>query len=146
MLPELAEVRLPGLKSESLPEFVMASKDALEDKLQQAATAWEERSKVMLKLVDIFADTEGVVVNLNFDTMTGMDIVFRTRSTSHVYTVTLTTGNRRGECKVDYNSLSDDGKKIGMKPWEFKANDLEEMDLGDRLIKEIKKDIAGDLD
>ena len=100
----------------------------------------------MLNLVDIFADTEGVVVNLDFDTMTGIDIVFRTRSTSHVYTVTLTTGNRRGECKVDYNSLSDDGKKIGMKPWEFKANDLEEMDLGDRLIKEIKKDIAGDLD
>ena len=33
-----------------------------------------------------------------------------------------------------------------MKPWEFKAKDLEEMDLGDRLIKEFKKDIAGDLD
>merc|ERR1719397_1915568 len=80
----------------------MASKYALEEKLQQATTAWEERSKEMLKLLDIFADEEGVVVNLNFDTMTGMDIVFRTRSTSHVYTVTLTTGNRRGECKVDY--------------------------------------------
>jgi len=146
MLPELADVRLPGLKSESLPEFVMASKDALEDKLQQAATAWEERSKEMMKLVDIFADEDGVMVNLDFDTMTGMDIVFRTRSRSHVYTVTLYTGNRRGDCKVEYDSKACDGKKVVMKPWEFKANDLEEIHLGDRLIKEIKKDIAGDLD
>ena len=48
----------------------------------------------MLKLVEIFADMEGVMVNLDFDTMTGMDIVFRTRSKSHVYTVTLYTGGR----------------------------------------------------
>ena len=39
-----------------------------------------------------------------------------------------------------------EGKKVVMKPWEFKAKDLEEMDLGERLIKEIKRDIAGDLD
>ena len=47
--------------------------------MRESATAWEERSGVMLKLVDIFADVEGVMVNLDFDTMTGMDIVFRTR-------------------------------------------------------------------
>jgi hypothetical protein len=93
MLPELANVRLPALKSsDNLTEFVNNSKDVLEDKLMEAVTAWEERSNVMLKLVDIFADREGVVVNLDFDTMTGMDIVFRTRSKSHVYTVTMHTG------------------------------------------------------
>ena len=67
------------MSDENLPGFVNVSKDALEEKLQEAATAWEERSGVMLKLVDIFADVEGVMVNLDFDTMTGMDIVFRTR-------------------------------------------------------------------
>ena len=144
MLPELSDVRLPGLKSESLPEFVMASKDALEEKLYQAATAWEERSKVMLDLVNIFADVEGVAVNLDSDTMTCMDIVFRTRSKSHVYTVTLYTGNKRGDCKVAYCSKSEDSKKQHWKPTELKAKELEERDLGELLLVEIKKDLVED--
>ena len=36
------------------------SKDALLEWLQAAATAWEERSKVILKLVDLFADLDEV--------------------------------------------------------------------------------------
>ena len=143
MLPELADVRLSPLKSsESLPEFVNSSKDSLEEKLQEAATAWEERAMVMLKLVDIFADVEGVAVNLDFDTMTGMDIVFRTRSKSHVYTVSLYTGNKRGDCKVAYSSQSEDGKKQHWKPTELKAKELEERDLGELLLTEIKKDLV----
>ena len=130
--------------SESLPEFVNASKDALEEKLQEAATAWEERSKVMLKLVDIFADVEEVMVNLDFDTMTGMDIVFRTRSKSHVYTVSLYTGNKRGDCKVAFKSLLESGKIQEFKPWEWKARELEEKDLGKHLVNLMRKDIAED--
>jgi len=146
MLPELVDVRLPALKmSESLPEFVNASKDALEEKLQEAATAWEERSKVMLKLVDTFADVEGVMVNLDFDDMTGMDIVFRTRSKSHVYTVSLYTGNKRGDCKVSFKSLLESGKICEFKPREIKATELEEMDLGKNLVNSIRKEISEDL-
>ena len=145
MLPELADVRLPALKSESLTEFVVASKDALEEKLQEAVTAWEERSMVMLKLVDTFADVGGVAVNLNFDTMTGLDIVFRTRSKSHVYTVSLYTGNRRGDCKVAFKSQLESGKIHEFKPWEKKAKELEEMDLGKNLVSRMRQDIAEDL-
>ena len=145
MLPELADVRLPALKSESLTEFVVASKDALEEKLQEAVTAWEERSMVMLKLVDTFADVGGVAVNLNFDTMTGLDIVFRTRSKSHVYTVCLYTGNRRGDCKVTFKSQLESGKIHEFKPWEKKAKELEEMDLGKNLVSRMRQDIAEDL-
>ena len=132
------------MSDENLPGFVNVSKDALEEKLQEAATAWEERSGVMLKLVDIFADVEGVMVNLDFDTMTGMDIVFRTRSKSHIYTVTLYTGNKRGDCEVAYCSQTEDGKKQNWKPSKFKAKELEERELGNLLLKEIKKDIEKD--
>ena len=130
--------------SESLPEFVNNSKDALEEKLQEAATAWEERSKVMLKLVDIFADVEGVAVNLDLDTMLGMDIVFRTRSKSHVYEVTLYTGNKRGDCKVTFKSLLENGTMKQFKPMEIKAKELKEMDLGKYLVNLMRQDIAED--
>ena len=133
------------MSDENLPGFVNVSKDALEEKLQEAATAWEERSGVMLKLVDIFADVEGVMVNLDFDTMTGLDIVFRTRSKSHVYTVSLYTGNRRGDCKVAFKSQLESGKIHEFKPWEKKAKELEEMDLGKNLVSRMRQDIAEDL-
>ena len=73
MLPELADVRLPGMKSDdTVLEFVMTSKQELEEKLCSATTAWEERSSVLLNVVDVFADVEGVAVNLDSNTMTGM--------------------------------------------------------------------------
>ena len=73
MLPELADVRLPGMKSDdTVLEFVMTSKQELEEKLCNATTAWEERSSVLLNVVDVFADVEGVAVNLDSNTMTGM--------------------------------------------------------------------------
>lgn len=145
MLPELADVRLPSLKSESFPEFVNSSKEALQMKLNMATTAWGERSEVMLKLVDTFADIEGVMVNLDFDTMTGMDIVFRTRSKSHIYTVTLFTGNRRGDCEVEHISRTEDGKEYKASK-EFNAKELEEVDLGKFLINNIKININKDSD
>ena len=145
MLPELAEVRFPALQSsENLTEFVNACKDALQGKLDEAATAWEERSKAMLKLVDIFADREGVVVNLDFDTMTGMDIVFRSRNKRHIYTVTFFTGYKRGDCKVEYCSQMDNGRTENWCPNEFSAEDLKDIDLGKNLLEAIKKDIAED--
>jgi len=145
MLPELADVRLPTFKlSENLAEFVNRSKDTLEEKLVEATTAWEERSIVMLKLVENFADTEGVVVNLDFDTMTGMDIVFRTRKKSHVYTVILYTGNKRGDCKVEHCTQTLDGQQLNFQPDELKAKQLEEMDLGEILLMQMRNCIAED--
>ena len=145
MLPELADVRLPSWKSsESLAEFVHSSKEALEEKLQEAATAWEERSKEMLRLVDIFADREGVVVNLDFDTMTGMDIVFRSRNKRHIYTVTFFTGYKRGDCKVEYCSQMDNGRTENWCANEFSAEELKDIDLGKNLLEAIRKDIAED--
>ena len=141
MLPELADVRLPSLKSESFPEFVNSSKEALQMKLNMATTAWGERSEVMLKLVDTFADIEGVMVNLDFDTMTGMDIVFRTRSKSHIYTVTLFT--EKGDCKIEYSSQENEGGRTqNWKPNEFSAKEMEEM--GENLLATIMGDIAED--
>ena len=141
MLPELADVRLPSLKSESFPEFVNSSKEALQMKLNMATTAWGERSDVMLKLVDTFADIEGVMVNLDFDTMTGMDIVFRTRSKSHIYTVTLFT--EKGDCKIEYSSQENEGGRTqNWKPNEFSAKEMEEM--GENLLATIMGDIAED--
>ena len=64
-----------------------------------------------------------------------MDIVFRTRSKSHIYTVILFTENKRGCCKVEYSSKDREGKRVNWKPNEFSAMEMEEVDLkvqGDR--------------
>ena len=126
MLPELADARLPGLKMRNtLLEFIMTTRDALSRLLLEATTAWEERSKVMLQLVNVFAGLKEVAVTLDSDTMTAIDLVFRTRSRSHVYTVTLYTGNKRGAGNIEYKALTlEDGKVLVMEPAEFKANDL----------------------
>jgi len=147
MLPELADVRLPSFKSEteSFPEFVNSSKDVLQTKLSMAVTAWEERSDVMLKLVDTFADMEEVMVNLDFDTMTGMDIVFRTRSKSYIYTVALFTGIRRGDCGVEYTSRTEDGKE-STRGKDFKAKEFEEIGLDKILLQLIRGNIYEDSD
>ena len=145
MLPELADVCLAALKpTENLSEFVIGSKDALQKKLEEAATAWEERSMALLKLVDIFQEEDGVALNLDSDTMTCMDIIFRTKSKIHLYTVTLYTGNKKGDCNVAYCSQNGAGEKQNWKPTELKAKELEERDLGDLLLMEIRKDLVED--
>ena len=145
MLPELADVCLAALKpTESLTEFIISSKDALQEKLEEAATAWEERSMALLKLVDIFQEEDGVALNLDSDTMTCMDIIFRTKSKIHLYTVTLYTGNKKGDCNVAYCSQNGAGEKQNWKPTELKAKELQERDLGDLLLMEIRKDLVED--
>ena len=101
-----------------------------------------------MKIVDLFADLDEVAVNLDQDTMTGIDLVFRTRSRSHIYTVNLYTGEKRGGGKLEYNSLSDDGKKLSMEPVEFKAKDIEDgkADLGQALLRAIEEKVAEDSD
>ena len=148
MLPELADARLPVLKvRNTLLEFIMTTRDALGRLLVVATTAWEERSKVMLQLVNVFAGLKEVAVTLDSDTMTAIDLIFRTRSRSHVYTVTLYTGNKRGAGKIEYKALTlEDGKVLFMEPAEFKASDLKEGDasLGQALLKAIRERVAGD--
>ena len=120
MFPELPEVCLPSMKNEDdFVEFVTTSKEELEGHLQTANDAWEERSKVMLKIVDLFADLDGVAVNLDSNTMTGLDIVFRTATKSHVYTVTLHTGTERGNGMIEYFAQKEDDKRDENQAWKL---------------------------
>ena len=142
MFPELAEVRLPSMKNEDdFVEFVTTSKEELEGHLQTANDAWEERSKVMLKIVDLFADLDGVAVNLDSDTMTGLDIVFRTATKNHVYTVTLHTGTERGDGKIEYFAQKEDDKQDENQAWKLTAKELDNVDK--ILLNLIGKDIDG---
>ena len=77
-----------------------------------------------------------------------MDVVFRTRSRSHVYTITLYTGKKRGDGKIEYKSLSD--SEVGIEEAEngveFKAKDLAETPLGEYLLQEIRQKVEGHSD
>ena len=73
------------------------------------------------------------------ETLAGMDVVFRTRSKSHVYTITLFTGKRRGDGKIDYKSLSEGGIEEAEKAVEFKPKD----DLGEYLLQGIRQKVGG---
>ena len=75
------------------------------------------------------------------ETLAGMDVVFRTRSKSHVYTITLFTGKRRGDGKIDYKSLSEGGIEEAEKAVEFKA--MDERDLGEYLLQGIRQKVGG---
>ena len=77
-----------------------------------------------------------------------MDVVFRTRSRSHVYTITLYTGKKRGDGKIEYKSLSDSesGIEEAEKGVEFKAKDLAETPLGEYLLQEIRQKVEGNSD
>ena len=145
MFPELADVRLPSMKpEEDFVEFVTNSKEALEAHLNNANSAWEERSKVMLRIVDLFADLDEVAVNLDSDTMAGLDIVFRTPTKSHLYTVTLHAGAERGDGRVEYFVQKEGEKLEKIQTWEVTAKDLEAEDMGKVLLNLIQKDIARD--
>ena len=75
------------------------------------------------------------------ETLVGMDVVFRTRSKSHVYTITLFTGKRRGDGKIDYKSLSEGGIEEAEKAVEFKA--MDERDLGEYLLQGFRQKVGG---
>ena len=142
MFPELADVRLPSMKpDDDFVEFVTTSKEGLERHLQTAYDAWEERSKVMLKIVYLLADLDGVAVNLDSDTMTGLDIVFRTATKSHVYTVTLHTGTERGDGMIEYFAQKEDDKRDENQAWKLTAKELDNVDK--ILLNFIGKDIDG---
>ena len=142
MFPELADVRLPSMKpDDDFVEFVTTSKEGLERHLQTAYDAWEERSKVMLKIVYLLADLDGVAVNLDSDTMTGLDIVFRTATKSHVYTVTLHTGTERGDGMIECFAQKEDDKRDENQAWKLTAKELDNVDK--ILLNLIRKDIDG---
>ena len=75
-----------------------------------------------------------------------MDVVFRTRSRSHVYTITLYTGKKRGDGKIEHKSLSEGGIEEAEKGTEFKAKDFAEMPLGEYLLQEIRQKVEGHSD
>ena len=75
-----------------------------------------------------------------------MDVVFRTRSRSHVYTITLYTGKKRGDGKIEHKSLSEGGIEEAENGVEFKAKDLAETPLGEYLLQEIRKKVEGHSD
>ena len=97
-----------------------------------------------MKIVDLFADLDEVAVNLDSDTMAGLDIVFRTPTKSHLYTVTLHAGAERGDGRVEYFVQKEGEKLEKIQTWEVTAKDLEAEDMGKVLLNLIQEDIARD--
>lgn len=109
MLPELQAVRVAGLgqagnSQETLVEFLANTRQQVEGRLVRAVEAWEERARVMAPLLDAFLGGEEALAYPDLDTMARLDLVFRTETRVHLYTVTLGTGDSRGHCRVEFSA------------------------------------------
>ena len=103
--------------------------------------SWHNWAKVLLGIKNGFADKSAIAVQLNLSKMTGVDIVFRTKSKTHVYTVTMYTGLNSGSGRIVYRSRTQEGFETTMKLIEFTKIDLEQQDINHELLKLIRSKV-----
>jgi len=106
MLPELSDFSQPGLNAQlasDLVEFLMHVKDSVNKTISTAAEGWELRAKLLIHIHSIFEDGEIVIPFLDSDTMSVMDLAFRTASRKVVLKIDLPTGYPKDLPKVSYS-------------------------------------------
>jgi len=106
MLPELANYSQPGLDTQlasDLVEFLMHVKDSVNKTISSAVDGWEMRAKLLLQVLSIFEDGEIAIPYLDSDTMSVMDLAFRTASRKVVLKIELPTGYPKDLPKVSYS-------------------------------------------
>jgi hypothetical protein len=83
MLPELTNYSQPGLTAKlatDLVEFLMHVKDSVNKAITNAVDGWDARAKLLLQILSIFESGEIAVPYLDSDTMSVMDLAFRTQT------------------------------------------------------------------
>jgi hypothetical protein len=91
MLPELAETRLPALdNTETLAQFINYSKERLDQVLEQAVANWWWRANLLEPVLHNFEAGEQVTIaNLDTDTMSAMDVAWRTRKRAYLMNIVI---------------------------------------------------------
>jgi len=106
MLPELSDFSQPGLNAQlasDLVEFLMHVKDSVNKTISTAAEGWESRAKLLIHIHSIFEDGEIAIPFLDSDTMSVMDLAFRTASRKVVLKIDLPTGYPKDLPKISYS-------------------------------------------
>jgi len=106
MLPELANYSQPGLDAQlasDLVEFLMHVKDSVNKTISTAVEGWESRAKLLIQILSIFEDGEIAIPYLDSDTMSVMDLAFRTACRKVVLKIELPTGYPKDLPKVSYS-------------------------------------------
>jgi len=83
MLPEITNYSQPGLTAKlatDLVEFLMHVKDSVNRAISNAVDGWEARAKLLLQILSIFESGEIAVPYLDSETMSVMDLAFRTQT------------------------------------------------------------------
>ena len=107
MLPELTDYSLPGLNAQladDLVEFLMHVKDSVNKTISTAVEGWEARAKLLLAILSIFEDGEIAIPYLDSDTMSVMDLAFRTENRKMLLKIELPTGYPKDSPKISYYS------------------------------------------
>jgi len=106
MLPELSDFSQPGLNAQlasDLVEFLMHVKDSVNKTISTAVEGWESRAKLLIHIHSIFEDGEIAIPFLDSDTMSVMDLAFRTASRKVVLKIDLPTGYPKDLPKISYS-------------------------------------------
>jgi len=114
MLPDLNEVKVQVLKEKkTLFDIVTSSLEQLDTGLEVALAAWQFRAKILLRVMANFHGREGMLNMLDYDTMTALDLIFRTEQKCYLVTVIMGTGQHDREGKIEYRyQLLDEKQKI----------------------------------
>lgn len=102
MLPELKEISLPDLKEHSFSEVVTSVLGHLETELEEAVVAWKARANLLLSILVDFQGREGMNCSIDYDTMTSVDLVFRSEDTYHLLIIKLETDHKLMEGSIEY--------------------------------------------
>jgi len=87
MLPELSDYSLSGLNEHlatELVELIMHVKDSVNKTIAAAVEGWEARARLLLKVFSVFEDGEIAMPFVDSDSMSAMDLAFRTEATKVV--------------------------------------------------------------
>ena len=102
---ELTDCSLPGLNAQladDLVEFLMHVKDSVSKTISTAVDGWEARAKLLLPILSIFEDGEIAIPYLDSDTMSVMDLAFRTEKRKVLLKIELPSGYPKDLPKVSY--------------------------------------------
>jgi len=83
MLPEITNYSQPGLTAKlatDLVEFLMHVKDSVNKAIINAVDGWEARARLLLHILSIFESGQIAVPYLDSDTMSVMDLAFRSKT------------------------------------------------------------------
>jgi len=147
MLPEVAKFNHPGLSDKlattNLVEFLMYVKESVDKTISDAVAGWERRSRLLLLVYSIFEDGEQALVYLDYNTMTIVELAFRSASDKHMLKMELSPNYPAVPPKLTWfhQSIPEEGARETRGSGEIKERVISEKDFP--VTQEMdEKDIA----